>query len=144
MAWRWRDLSVGLYVPLLEYNQLAVGSIHRIERDSCARRVARQLGFARRAARTADELKPMQIMTDTGAYSDVVFGLFRLLDRRERFGRNPHGSSCSHAEGLFPPVCESARNRCCLLRGLLMRYQNRCAEPERYCVSSFKREPNRT
>ena len=90
------------------------------------------------------ELKPMQIMTDTGAYSDVVFGLFRLLDRRERFGRNPHGSSCSHAEGLFPPVCESARNRCCLLRGLLMRYQNRCAEPERYCVSSFKREPNRT
>ena len=25
------------------------------------------------------ELKPTQIMTDTGAYSDVVFGLFRLL-----------------------------------------------------------------
>ena len=21
MAWRWRDLSVGLYVPLLEFNQ---------------------------------------------------------------------------------------------------------------------------
>ena len=28
------------------------------------------------------ELKPMQIMTDTGAYSDVVFGLFRLLGYR--------------------------------------------------------------
>jgi TnpA family transposase len=27
-------------------------------------------------------LKPMQIMTDTGAYSDVVFGLFRLLGYR--------------------------------------------------------------
>ena len=25
------------------------------------------------------ELRPTQIMTDTGAYSDVVFGLFRLL-----------------------------------------------------------------
>lgn len=25
------------------------------------------------------ELQPTQIMTDTGAYSDVVFGLFRLL-----------------------------------------------------------------
>jgi TnpA family transposase len=28
------------------------------------------------------ELKPMQIMTDTGAYSDVMFGLFRLLSHR--------------------------------------------------------------
>ena len=28
------------------------------------------------------ELKPMQIMADTGAYSDVVFGLFRLLGYR--------------------------------------------------------------
>jgi TnpA family transposase len=28
------------------------------------------------------ELKPTQIMTDTGAYSDVVFGLFRLLGYR--------------------------------------------------------------
>jgi TnpA family transposase len=28
------------------------------------------------------ELKPMQIMTDAGAYSDVVFGLFRLLGYR--------------------------------------------------------------
>src|SRR5258707_8890428 len=28
------------------------------------------------------ELKPTQIMTDTGAYSDVVFGLFRLLGFR--------------------------------------------------------------
>jgi TnpA family transposase len=28
------------------------------------------------------ELKPTQIMTDTGAYSDVVFGLFRLLSYR--------------------------------------------------------------
>jgi TnpA family transposase len=28
------------------------------------------------------ELQPTQIMTDTGAYSDVVFGLFRLLDYR--------------------------------------------------------------
>jgi TnpA family transposase len=27
------------------------------------------------------ELQPIQIMTDTGAYSDVVFGLFRLLGR---------------------------------------------------------------
>lgn len=25
------------------------------------------------------DLQPTQIMTDTGAYSDVVFGLFRLL-----------------------------------------------------------------
>lgn len=28
------------------------------------------------------ELQPTQIMTDTGAYSDVVFGLFRLLGFR--------------------------------------------------------------
>jgi TnpA family transposase len=28
------------------------------------------------------ELKPMQIMTDTGAYTDVMFGLFRLLGYR--------------------------------------------------------------
>ncbi len=28
------------------------------------------------------ELQPTRIMTDTGAYSDVVFGLFRLLGRR--------------------------------------------------------------
>jgi TnpA family transposase len=28
------------------------------------------------------ELQPIQIMTDTGAYSDVVFGLFRLLGYR--------------------------------------------------------------
>ena len=28
------------------------------------------------------DLKPTQIMTDTGAYSDVVFGLFRLLGYR--------------------------------------------------------------
>ena len=28
------------------------------------------------------DLQPMQIMTDTGAYSDVVFGLFRLLGYR--------------------------------------------------------------
>jgi TnpA family transposase len=28
------------------------------------------------------ELQPMKIMTDTGAYSDVVFGLFRLLGYR--------------------------------------------------------------
>lgn len=28
------------------------------------------------------ELQPMKIMTDTGAYSDVVFGLFRLLGCR--------------------------------------------------------------
>jgi TnpA family transposase len=28
------------------------------------------------------ELRPTRIMTDTGAYSDVVFGLFRLLGRR--------------------------------------------------------------
>jgi TnpA family transposase len=28
------------------------------------------------------ELQPTRIMTDTGAYSDVVFGLFRLLGYR--------------------------------------------------------------
>ena len=28
------------------------------------------------------ELQPTKIMTDTGAYSDVVFGLFRLLGYR--------------------------------------------------------------
>ena len=28
------------------------------------------------------ELQPTQIMTDTGTYSDVVFGLFRLLGYR--------------------------------------------------------------
>src|SRR5271156_4003298 len=28
------------------------------------------------------ELQPTQIMTDTGAYSDIVFGLFRLLGFR--------------------------------------------------------------
>ena len=28
------------------------------------------------------EWQPTQIMTDTGAYSDVVFGLFRLLGYR--------------------------------------------------------------
>jgi TnpA family transposase len=30
------------------------------------------------------ELQPTQIMTDTGAYSDVVYGLFRLLGYRFR------------------------------------------------------------
>ncbi len=28
------------------------------------------------------ELQPVKIMTDTGAYSDIVFGLFRLLGYR--------------------------------------------------------------
>ena len=28
------------------------------------------------------ELQPTKIMTDTGAYSDVIFGLFRLLGYR--------------------------------------------------------------
>ena len=28
------------------------------------------------------ELQPTQIMTDTGAYTDVIFGLFRLLGYR--------------------------------------------------------------
>jgi TnpA family transposase len=28
------------------------------------------------------DLRPTQIMTETGAYSDVVFGLFRLLGDR--------------------------------------------------------------
>ena len=28
------------------------------------------------------ELKPTQIITDTGAYSDIIFGLFRLLGYR--------------------------------------------------------------
>ena len=28
------------------------------------------------------ELRPTQVMTDTGAYSDVMFGLFRLLGYR--------------------------------------------------------------
>ncbi len=28
------------------------------------------------------ELQPTQIMTDNGAYSDVVFGIFRLLGSR--------------------------------------------------------------
>ena len=31
---------------------------------------------------STQELQPTQIMTDTGAYSDVVFGLFRLLGYR--------------------------------------------------------------
>ena len=29
------------------------------------------------------ELQPMRIMTDTGAYSDMVFGLFRLIGPRK-------------------------------------------------------------
>src|SRR3546814_2385926 len=33
---------------------------------------------------SSDLLQPTQIMTDTGAYSDVVFGLFRLLRSEER------------------------------------------------------------
>lgn len=33
------------------------------------------------------ELQPTQIMTDTGAYSDVVFGLFRLSGCGTRFWR---------------------------------------------------------
>jgi hypothetical protein len=28
MAWRWRDLSVGLYAPLLEFNQKGLGPEH--------------------------------------------------------------------------------------------------------------------
>src|SRR5271163_4255279 len=27
MAWRWRDFSVGLYVPLLEFNQDVAGGV---------------------------------------------------------------------------------------------------------------------
>ena len=27
MAWRWMDLSVGLYVPLLEFNQIDSGRV---------------------------------------------------------------------------------------------------------------------
>ena len=50
-----------------------------------------------------------------------------------------HRFSMSRAHS---PCCESERNHCCLLRRLSARYQNRCAEPERYRVSHFKREPN--
>ena len=41
------------------------------------------------------ELQPTQIMTDTGAYSDVVFGLFRLLGYRfsPRLADNSPGAS---------------------------------------------------
>jgi hypothetical protein len=34
MAWRWRDLSVGLYVPLLEFNPY--GLIKQFEEDSAS------------------------------------------------------------------------------------------------------------
>ncbi len=34
MAWRWRDLSVGLYVPLLEFNQGSIAAFHIMYRDS--------------------------------------------------------------------------------------------------------------
>jgi hypothetical protein len=68
-------------------------------------------------------------------------------DRRERFGRNPHGSSsavigteaCYFLEPMGTP-----RTRCCLLTGLLVRYQNRCAKSERYCISHSKRKSNWT
>ena len=52
-----------------------------------------------------------------------------------------HRFSMSRAHS---PCCESERNHSCLLRRLSARYQNRCAEPERYRVSHFKREPNGT
>jgi hypothetical protein len=61
--------------------QLAVGSIHRIERNSCARHLARQLGLARAANRTQAHADH-DGHRDTGAYSDVMFGLFRLLGYR--------------------------------------------------------------
>src|SRR5580692_6840648 len=68
-------------------------------------------------------------------------------DRRERFGPNPHGSSsavigteaCNFLEPMGTP-----RIRCCLLTGLLVRYQNRCAKSERYCISHSKRKSNWT
>jgi len=52
------------------------------------------------------------------------------IDRRERFGPNPHGSSSAmigtEACNFLGPM-GTPRTRCCLLTGLLVRYQNRCA-----------------
>lgn len=56
------------------------------------------------------ELQPTQIMTDTGAYSDIVFGLFRLLGYRfcprladvggTRFWRSSPGADYGKLNGL--------------------------------------------
>ena len=47
------------------------------------------------------ELRPTKIMTDTGAYSDVVFGLFRLLGYRSGPG---WPTSAARASGVPMPL----------------------------------------
>ena len=49
------------------------------------------------------ELQPTQIMTDTGAYSDVVFGLFRLLGYRFSPGW-PMSAASGSGASIPPPM----------------------------------------
>jgi hypothetical protein len=54
------------------------------------------------------ELQPVRIMTDTGAYSDVVFGLFRLL-LGYRFSprlADTGGGVITQSEGPFVTIIE--------------------------------------
>src|SRR5580692_2172795 len=57
------------------------------------------------------ELQPTQIMTDTGAYSDVVFGLFPLLGYRfSRVCEHGLGGKIRHAPSQFSLWLETKRN----------------------------------
>lgn len=72
------------------------------------------------------ELKPTQIMTDTGAYSDVVFGLFRLLGYRfsprladirgTRFWRIDPKAGVPTVNGQKPTLAFIGTSRKCLKR----------------------------
>jgi TnpA family transposase len=63
--------------------QLALRSVHRAQRNSNPPGTLRDsLVLLAVVLEQQTELKPTQIMTHTGAYSDVVFGLFRLLGYR--------------------------------------------------------------
>ena len=57
------------------------------------------------------ELKPTQIMTDTGAYSDVVFGLFRLLGYRFSPRLAVSAAAASGASSPRPIMASSTPSR---------------------------------
>jgi hypothetical protein len=69
------------------------------------------------------ELKPTQIMTDTGAYSDVVFGLFRLLEHasgastpmpimESSTSSRSIGSACNASRRIGTTYCGSPAHSC--------------------------------
>lgn len=58
---------------------LGSGQFSGLNAITPARHPARQPGTAGGRAEQQIELEPTQIMSNTGTYSDVVLGLFRLL-----------------------------------------------------------------